>query len=264
MKWLSLFIILSISLASLIVPELIPYDPYAINLSQSLQGPSLQHLFGLNEQGQDVLLKLIYGARLSLIICFLVLLFSLIIGLLLGTLSAFGGKIIDGIIMSLADMTLAFPKFLLALVLLAFMGPSLGNLIFALSFSTWAGIARLVRGEVKHIKEKEFVLNSVAFGSPVFWILNRHIWPQLLSLLVVHSTFTVAGILIAESGLNFLGIGVSSSAPSWGGLISSGRKYLMEAPHLSLFPGLILFLFLLSLNILGDLLRDYLNPREQV
>ena len=263
MKWISLFILSTIILSALCVPEFMPYDPYLIDLTRGLEPPSWSHFFGRNEQGQDVLLRVIHGARLSLLICFSVLFFSLIIGLILGTLAGlFAGKV-EIIIMSLADITLAFPKFLLALVLLAFIGPGLGNLIFALSFSTWAGFARLVRGEVKHIKEKEFVLNSRAFGTPTFWILNHHIWPQLLSLLAVHGTFTAAGILIAESGLNFLGIGVSPSVPSWGGLISSGRQYLMEAPHLSLLPGLILFLFLLSLNILGDSLRDYLNPKER-
>ena len=263
MKWISLFIMSVIVLSALLVPEFISYDPYAMDLARNLEPPSFAHWFGLNEQGQDVLLKVIYGARLSLLICFSVLFLSLLIGLSLGTVAGlFGGKA-EVIIMSLADVTLAFPKFLLALVLLAFMGSGLGNLIFALSFSTWAGFARLVRGEVKHIKEKEFVLSSVAFGSPLLWILNRHIWPQLLSLLAVHGTFTVAGILIAESGLNFLGLGVSPSIPSWGGLISSGRRYLMEAPHLSLFPGLVLFSFLLSLNILGDVLRDYLNPKGE-
>ena len=250
------------SVLALLAPWLFPYDFSSFNLAQSFEGPSWQHLLGLDEHGQDLLLKLIYGARLSLWVTFTVVAISLCLGLILGVLAGFFGSYIETFIMGAADIVLSFPKFLLALTLLAMMGSTVGHLIFALSFSTWAGFARLVRGEVKHLKEKEFVLSAESYGASFFLKLRKHIVPNLLGLLAVHSMFQAVAVLIAESGLNFLGLGSSLEVSSWGGLLSSGRDYLLEAPHLSLFPSLFLFLFLLSLNFLGESLRDYFDPHR--
>ncbi len=262
MKWFGLVIICSITLLALFAPWFFPYDFNSLNLPQSFQGPSWSHFFGLDENGQDLFVKVIYGARLSLFVTFSVVGISFILGLILGVLAGFFGSYIEMLIMALADIVLAFPKFLLALTLLAMMGSSVGHLIFALSFSTWAGFARLVRGEVKHLKEKEFVLSAKAYGGSYFLQLKQHILPNLLGLLAVHGMFQGASVLIAESGLNFLGLGSSLKIPSWGGLLSSGRAYILEAPHLSLFPSLFLFLFLLGLNFLGESLRNYLDPHR--
>jgi len=260
MKWLGVSIIGCMVLLAIIIPWFFPYDFSALNLSQSLQSPSWNHIFGLDENGQDLLLKIIYGSRLSLFVTFSVLAISLIIGVVLGMLAGFLGSYVEIVIMALADMVFAFPKFLLALTLLAMMGSSVGHLIFALSFSTWAGFARLVRGEVKHLKEREFVWSVKAQGGSGFLQLRKHILPHLFGLLAVHSMFQAVAVLIAESGLNFLGLGSSLEVPSLGGLLSSARGSILEAPHLLLFPSLFLFLFLLSLNLIGESLRAHFDP----
>ena len=263
MKWFAGLFIFFLAVLAISAPFLLPYNFHEIDLASRFASPGLNHIFGLDEQGQDLFIKIIYGGRLSLLVTFSVVLFSSVLGLVLGTVAGLWGGLIESLIMALADFVLAFPKFLLALAFLAMAGPSLGNLIFVLTFSTWAGFARLVRGEVRHIKEREFVLSAKSYGAGVFLRVRQHIWPNLFPLLAVHSLFQAGAVLIAESGLNFLGLGVALDVPSWGGLISSGRRFILEGPHLTIFPGLILLLFLFSLNVLADFLRDYLNPRHQ-
>ena len=260
LKYFGLTFIFCIVVLSLIAGWLFPYDFNFLDLSKGLQAPSFSHIFGLDEHGQDLFIKVIYGAKLSLLVTFSTVFLSLIIGLVLGLLAGFFGSYIEAVIISVADLVLAFPKFLIALALLAMTGPSVTNLIFALTFSTWAGFARLVRGEVKHLKEKEFVLSAKSYGASVFLQLSRHILPNIVGLLSVHATFQAVAVLIAESGLSFLGLGSSLKVPSWGGLLSAGRAHLLEAPHLVIFPSLVLFLFLLSLNFLGEALREYFDP----
>lgn len=254
----SSFIIIITGLA-FFAPVLFPYDFNMMDLSKSLEGPSLKHWFGLDEYGQDLFIKIIYGAKISLSVTFLALFISFSIGLVLGFLAGFFESYLEAIIMALADVVLAFPKFLLALALLAMMGSSLGHLIFALCFSTWAGFARLIRAEVKYLKQKEFVWSAKSYGASVFLQMTKHIFPNLLAVLSVHAMFQSAAILITESGLNFLGLGSSFDAPSWGGLLNSARAYLLEAPHLIFFPSLFLFLFLLSLNFVAEALRSYFD-----
>lgn len=262
MKFFGWVIFISLVLVAFFVPLFLNYDFHAIRLADSFQTPSWSHPFGLDENGQDLLVKVIYGARLSLFITFSVVFMSVILGLVLGFLAGFFESYVEMMIMSLADLVLAFPKFLLALALLAMMGSSVGHLIFALSFSTWAGFARLVRGEVKHLKKREYVLSAQSYGASFWTQWSRHILPHLLGLLAVHSMFQGVSVLVAESGLNFLGLGPSMESPSWGGLLSSGRGYILEAPHLIFFPALALFLFLFSLNLLGESLRARFDPRK--
>ena len=254
--------ILVMSALAVSAPWIFPYDPHQLNLAVSLQGPSFSHIFGLDENGQDLFIKIFHGARISLTVTGAVIAISLCIGLFFGTLAGLFPGRVDRLISGLVDMTLAFPKFLLALALLAMIGPSTGNLIFALSFSTWAGFARLIRGEVRHLKTREFVLSSKAFGGGGIFLLRKHIYPNLLGLLAVHGMFQSSAVLIAESGLSFLGLAGGADTPSWGGLLNSGRRFIMEAPHLSFFPGLFLCLFLLSLNFFGDGLRERFDPRH--
>ena len=263
MKYFSVFFLFIIVLASVFIPLFILYDPHGIDLSKSFMGPSLSHLFGLDENGKDLFVQVIYGSRISLTVTFSVVILSCIIGLILGTLAAYLEGYTEIIIMALVDLVLAFPKFLMALALISILGGSLFHLIFALSFSTWAGFARLIRGEIKHLKKKEFVLQAKSTGAHSVFLIRKHIWPSLFGLMAIHGIFQSAAVLIAESGLSFLGLGASLENPSWGSLLGSGRAYIFSAPHLIFFPGLVLFLFLLSLNYLGESLRDHFDPHHQ-
>ena len=260
MKYLSVIFLLSILATAVLGPFIIDYDLYEISLSKSFTGPSWSQPFGLDENGQDLFIQVLYGSRISLMVTFSVLILSFLIGLTLGTLAAYLEGYTEIVIMALVDLVLAFPKFLMALALIAMLGSSVSHLIFALSFSTWAGFARLVRGEVKHLKKKEFVLQAQSAGANSFFLIRKHIFPSLFGLVAIHGVFQAAAVLIAESGLSFLGLGVSLESPSWGALLGSGRSYIFEAPHIVFFPGLVLFLFLLSLNYLGESLRDYFDP----
>ena len=246
----------------MLAPLFLSYDPYYINLSKGLASPSWPHLFGLDENGKDLFSQVLYGARISLAITFSVVILSFFIGLILGTLAGYLEGWAEIIIMAFADLVLAFPKFLMALALTAMLGSSFFHLIFALSFSTWAGFARLTRGEIKHLKSKEFILQAKGAGASSFFLIYKHIWPSLLGLMAVHSLFQSVAVLIAESGLSFLGLGASLENPSWGALLGQGRNYIFSAPHIIFFPGLILFLFLLSLNYLAEGLREHFNPQS--
>ena len=263
MKYFSIFFLLIIVLLTLLLPFIFTYDPHQIDLSKSFTGPFWPHLFGLDENGKDLFVQVIYGTRISLIVIFSVVSVSFLMGLILGTLAGWMEGWIEIVIMAFADLVLAFPKFLMALALIAMLGSSLFHLIFALSFSTWAGFARLTRGEIKHLKKKEFVLQAQSAGAHLVFLIYRHIWPSLFGLMAIHSIFQSAAVLIAESGLSFLGLGTSLENPSWGGLLGMGRNYIFSSPHLIFFPGLVLFLFLLSLNYLGESLRDHFDPQSQ-
>ncbi len=257
-----LVIVIGMALIALTAPWIAPADPHGMSLADRLQGPGLQHWFGLDENGSDVLSKVIFGARVSLGVSFSVVGISVIIGLLIGSWAGYAGGWTDHVIMRFVDMFYAFPGFLIALAFVAMLGPSLGNLIFALSFTSWTGFARLVRGEVLHLKEREHVQAARAVGAGAWRITALHIWPNLLGLLIVQATFAMAATIIAESGLSFLGLGVPPSLPTWGSLLSSGRRVLSEAPHVSFAPGFAIMLLVLGFNLLGDGLRDVLDPRR--
>lgn len=249
-----------ICLLSLLAPFIRPYNPLEINLSRLLEAPSLEHPFGLDENGIDVFSQVLYGARISLLVSFMVVFISLFTGLILGSVSAWFGAFTDQALMRLVDMVSAFPRFLLALAILAMMGSSVFNLILALCLSGWAGFARLVRAEVLHLKKEEYVLSALSSGASAARVLICHIWPNLLGLLLVQAAFSLVAVVIAEAGLSFLGLGVPPEIPSWGSLLSAGRQTLEEAPHLSLFPGLALFSLVLSFQLCGDGLRDFFDP----
>lgn len=252
-----------ILVCALLAPVLAPKDPNEFHLDQKFLSPSSQALFGLDQNGADVFSQVLYGARTSLLISFSVVTISTLIGLLVGSWSAYRGGWRDILVSRLLDMIQAFPGFLLALALVAVMGPSARNLIFALCLTGWASYARLVRGEVLHLKEREYVKGAEASGAKRSRILVRHIWPNLFSLLAVQSTFGLAGVILAESGLSFLGLGLPPDTPTWGSLLNQGRRFLAEAPHISFFPGLALSLVVLSIQLCGDGLREWLNPKER-
>jgi peptide/nickel transport system permease protein len=248
---LGLSIVVVMILMAVAAPWLAPYDPEAMVLPEHLAGPSWSHPLGQDENGADVLSKVIYGARVSLGVAWTVILISGFIGLLFGSVA-----------MRFVDMVYAFPSFLLALALIAMLGPSLKNLILALCLTAWTSFARLVRGEVLHLKEREYVQSARAVGASHSRILVLHIWPNLLGLLIVQSTFAMAGTIIAESGLSFLGLGVPASTPTWGSLLNSGRRVLIDAPHVSFSAGIAIMAVVLGFNLLGDGLRDLLDPRR--
>jgi len=270
MKWsrahtllaLGLTIILTMSFVGIFAPWIAPQDPEQMSLPQHLEKPTLHHPFGLDENGCDVLSKVIYGARVSLGVAFAVIALSALVGLVYGSIAGYFSGWVETVMMRTVDMVYAFPSFLLALALVAVLGPSIRNLILALCLTSWTSFARLVRGEVLHLKEREYVTSARAVGSSHLRILVLHIWPNLLGLLIVQCTFALAGTIIAESGLSFLGLGVPASTPTWGSLLNSGRRVLGEAPHISFAAGIAILSVVLGFNLLGDGLRDLLDPRR--
>jgi peptide/nickel transport system permease protein len=259
---LGVLILATMLTAAIFAPWLAPYDPSAMHLKARLEAPSWHHPFGRDENGSDVLSRVIFGSRVSLTVAISVTIISSLIGLLIGSWSGFKGGATDQFIMRGVDIFYAFPSFLLALGLVAMLGPSLKNLIFALCLTSWTGFARLVRGEVLHLKEREHVLNAKALGAGSLRLVVSHIWPNLFALLIVQATFAMAGTVISESGLSFLGLGVSPSTPTWGSLLNSGRRVMSEAPHVAFAPGLAIIVLVLGFNLLGDGLRDHLDPRR--
>ena len=252
------FLLFSASLA----PWISPYDPLAFNLAKAYTSPSLQYMFGLDGNGLDLFSQVLHGGRTSLFISLSVVWICLCTGLIIGSLSAYIGGMTDQVLMRTVDLVSAFPRFLLALAVMAFLGSSVYYLILALCLSGWTGFARLVRGEILHLKEEEYVLSAKAGGVSGVRILCFHIWPNLLGVLSVQTAFSLAAVVISEAGLSFLGLGVPADTPSWGKLLSEGRTVLATAPHISFFPGLALFLLVLAFQLLGEGLRDFFDPKN--
>lgn len=260
--WIGVILICMMISLALLAPWISIEDPTSISLPHRLDPPSLSHPFGFDQNGGDLFSKVIYGARVSLLVSLSVVGVGLIVGLLLGSIAGYLGGWMDLIIMRVIDMFYAFPGFLLALSLVAVMGPSLRNLIFAMCITSWTGFARLVRGEILHLKTREYVIGARALGCPPLRELVFHIWPNLAAPLLVQATFAMAGTIISESGLSFLGLGAPPTTPTWGALLNAGRQTLIEGPHLSFFPGCAILILVLGFNFLGDGLRDILDPRN--
>jgi peptide/nickel transport system permease protein len=245
----------------IIAPFVIPYDPYAIDMDTALSAPSLAHPLGTDFFGRDVLSRLIVGARISLVVSILARLIAIVIGTSLGLCAGYFGGRTDGVIMRLADITLAYPGLLLLIAVMAAVGPSLASLILALGVVGWAGVARLVRAQVLSIKEREYVLAIRSIGSSPLNIIVRHLLPNCSSQLIVIFSMGLGMAVMAESSMSFLGLGAQPPLPSWGSMISSGLDYLRVAPWLSLAPGVAITLEVLGFNMLGDALRDALDPK---
>ncbi len=257
---LGLFV--SLLLMAILGPWLFSRDPMALDLSKRFSPPSFVHPFGLDENGSDVLAQIFYGARISVTVSLTVVLISGFIGLMIGTLAAMGGSRIDQVVMRFVDLVFAFPGFLLALGLIAVLGASINNLILALCLTTWTGFARLIRGEILALRGQEFVQAAVAQGASLSRLIFVHLWPNCVGLLCVQATLTASATVISESGLSFLGLGAPITTPTWGALLNSGRKYLFEAPHIALFPGLMIVILILAFNLMGDGLRSHFDPRS--
>jgi len=247
---------------ALLAPYLSPVGPGALDLPGGLEGPSLAHPLGQDRLGRDVLAGILYGGRVSLTVGILVVGVSLAVGTLVGFASGYAGGWVDEAVMRVVDVLLAFPGILLAIALAGVLGPSLGNVVLALSLLGWVGFARLVRGEVLSLKTREFVVAARALGARAPRIAWRHVLPNLAGPLAVQATFSVAGTILAESSLSFLGLG-PQDVPTWGAMLSQGVDYLLFAPHLALFPGLAVMGTVLGMNVLGDALRDRLEPSRR-
>src|SRR5918994_608252 len=247
-------------LAAVFGPLLAPFDPSAQELALRLEVPSGTHLFGLDELGRDIFVRVLSGARISLLVGLVVVGVSATIGIAMGSVAGYFGGRIDEAISRVIDILLAFPGLLLSIAMVAVLGPSLVNVVLALSLIGWVGYARLVRGQVLRARELEFVQAARALGADVPRILARHIIPTALPAVTVQATLGMGGAILAEAALSFLGLGVQPPTPSWGTMLSYGRAHLLEAPHLTIFPGLAIAVLVLGFNFLGDGLRDALDP----
>jgi peptide/nickel transport system permease protein len=260
MALLILFVVLA-----LLAPLLAPYNPSALDLLHRLAGPTRQHWLGTDELGRDVLSRVIYGARLSLTVAVSVVSISLGLGLVLGGVAGYYGRWLDVAINTfLMNAFMALPGILLAIAFVAFLGPGLLNLILALSIGGWVGYARLVRAQVLAAREREYVEAARALGASDFRILLRHILPNIVQPLTVQAAIGMAGAVLAEATLSFLGLGVPPPTSSWGSMLNDARPFLFEAPHLVIFPAIAVMLCVLCFNFLGDALRDYLDPRTRI
>jgi peptide/nickel transport system permease protein len=232
-----------------------------IDLEKILQPPSLSGLLGCDDLGRPIFMRLIAGAQTSFLVAVCVVGLCAIVGTLIGLMAGYRGGWIDLLLVRLIDVFLAFPGILLAIALAGVMGPGIENLIIALSAVGWVGYARLARGQVLSLKRRDYVIAAIALGSSQWTIITRHLLPLLLAPLIVEATFGIAGMIIAEAGLSFLGLGVQPPYASWGSMIRDGAGYMLMAPHMVLAPGVTIMLVVLSLNLLGDRLRDYLDIR---
>jgi peptide/nickel transport system permease protein len=251
--------------AALFAPVISPANPAAIDLPHRLAPPGPGHWLGADELGRDILSRIIYGARLSLIVAVSVVSCSLSIGILFGGIAGYYGGVLDTILnIFVMNAFLALPGILLAIAFVAFLGPGMINLVLALSIGGWVGYARLVRGQVLAVREREFVEAARALGASDLRIFIRHVLPNIVQPLIVQSAIGMAGAVLAEATLSFLGLGVPPPAASWGSMLNDARPHLFDAPHLVIFPAVAVMLCVLSFNFLGDALRDYLDPRTRL
>jgi peptide/nickel transport system permease protein len=237
----------------------VPFDPAAQDLPLRLAGPSATHWFGLDELGRDILARVLSGARVSWLVGLVVVIVSAAVGVAVGAVAGYCGGRIDELVSRVMDVLMAFPGLLLAIALVAALGPSLVHVVFALASIGWVGYARLVRGQVLRAREFEYVQAARALGATTPRILMRHVVPTALPALSVQATLGMGGAILAEASLSFLGLGVQPPTPSWGTMLSYGRAHVLDAPHLTIFPGLAIAALVLGFNFLGDGLRDALD-----
>jgi peptide/nickel transport system permease protein len=261
---IGLFIFTVLIITAVFAPWIAPHDPFRQDLYSRLEEPGAEHLLGRDRLGRDILSRIIYGSRISLMIGATVVGISSSIGISLGLVAGYFGGRWDSFIMRVCDVFLAFPGLLFAIALMAILGPGLQNVVLALSVMGWVGYARLVRGQVLSLKEREFVVATKALGLGNCRTMFLHILPNILGPVLVEMTFGMAGAITAEAGLSFLGLGAQPPTPSWGGMLNEGRLYMLTSPHLTTFPGLAIMLTILGINFLSDGLRDHLDPRSGV
>jgi peptide/nickel transport system permease protein len=256
-----LAIVLSFFALSILTPVIAPYDPSAIDVDNILASPSAQHLFGTDDLGRDVFTRMLYGAGISLKVGFVAVGIATIIGVLLGSIAGYYGGIVDMVIMRFVDIMLCFPSFFLILAVIAFLEPSIFNIMAVIGLTSWMGITRLVRAEFLSLKERDFVLAAKTMGARSPRIIFLHILPNAMAPVLVAATLGIASAVLVESALSFLGIGVQPPTPSWGNILTLGQSTLGVAWWLSLFPGMAILITVLGYNLLGEGIRDAIDPR---
>ena len=254
-------VVVLLGLVAGLAPALAPYDPAAYDVKQILLAPSLTHWFGTDQIGRDVLSRMLFGARISMAVGFISVGIAVLLGTVIGTIAAYYGGRVDEVVMRFVDLMLNFPRFFLLLTLIALLRPSIWVIMAVIGFTGWMGLARLVRGEILSLREREFVQGARALGAADARIMFRHILPNALVPVLVSATLGVAGAILAESGLSFLGLGVQPPTPSWGNILIDGKANIEIAWWLSVFPGLAILVTVLAYNLLGEGLRDALDPR---
>lgn len=255
-------IILALIFTAIFAPFIAPYDPLEQNIVEGLSSPGKAHWFGQDKLGRDLLSRIIYGSRISLWVGISTVSISLMIGITVGSISGYYGGWIDELFMRVVDILMAFPGILLAIAMVAVLGPSLNHVILALCLIGWVGYARLVRGQVLYLREFEYVVAARALGATPGRIILKHLIPNLIAPVIVEATFGMAGAILAEASLSFLGLGAQPPTPSWGSMLNEGREFLLLAPHHTTFPGLAIMVVVLGFNFLGDGLRDYLDVKR--
>ena len=258
-------LVIVFTLFALFAPIIAPQSPSEIRLETRLSGPSRAHWFGTDELGRDILSRVIYGARISMVVGAGVVSGSLLLGLIVGSIAGYyGGRLDRFVNIIVMNAFLSFPGFLLAIAFVAFLGPGITNLIIALVIGGWVGYARLVRAQVLAVREREFVEAARALGASDVRVIVRHILPNIIQPVIVQAAIGMAGAVLAEATMSFLGLGVPPPAASWGSMLNDGRSHLFDAPHLVIFPAVAVMLAVLSFNFIGDALRDYLDPRSRI
>ena len=265
-----MLVVAVVLLTAAFAPVISPFDPLAQDISQRLREPGWQdaqgraHLLGTDHLGRDILSRIIYGSRIALLVGLAAVLISGVLGMAIGLISGYFGGRVDDFFMRLADVQLAFPFILLAIAVIGVLGPSLRNIIIVIGVSSWVVYARVVRGEVLSIRERDFVQAAIALGSRDTQVLVRHVLPNTFTPWLVVATLDMARVIVIESALSFLGLGVQPPTPTWGGMLADGRVYLSTAWWLATFPGLAILVTVLGINLFGDGLRDTLDPRLKV
>jgi peptide/nickel transport system permease protein len=255
------FIVLLLFVVALFAHWLSPYDPGQIDVQQVLQDPTWKHPFGTDPLGRDVFSRMIYGSRISLMVGFVAVGISTLIGIFLGALAGYYGRWVDNLIMRFVDVMLCFPTFFLILAVIALLEPNIWNIMVVIGITGWMGVARLVRAEFLSLKERDFTAAEKALGAKDFRIIFRHILPNALAPVLVSATLGVAGAILTESALSFLGIGVQPPTPSWGNILTAGKDNIEIAWWLSLYPGMAILITVVGYNLLGEGVRDSIDPR---
>jgi peptide/nickel transport system permease protein len=256
-----LALVLGLFAVALLAHWLAPYDPDFIDLKQVLMSPSPAHLLGTDTLGRDVLSRIIFGARVSLLVGFVAVGIATLIGVLVGALAGYYGGVLDQILMRLVDLMLCFPTIFLILAVIAVLGPSIWNIMAVIGLTSWMGVARLIRAEFLSLREREFVVAARALGASDARLIWRHLLPNALTPVMVSATLGVAGAILVESSLSFLGLGVQPPTPSWGNMLTMGKDNIEIAWWLSVFPGLAILVTVMSYNFLGEGIREAIDPR---
>ncbi|MBE0524689.1 MAG: ABC transporter permease [Methanosarcinales archaeon] len=261
MAVIGMMIILILTFIAIFAPYLSLYNPMEVNMENRLLSPSEKNPMGTDQLGRDLLSRIVYGTRVSIAAATMATLMIMIFGVMIGAIAGYFGGIIDQAIMRIVDVLLAFPNLILTIAIAGMLGPSLINLIIAMTATGWVGYSRIVRGSVLSVKEKEFVEAARAMGCSNSYIIVRHVIPNIISPVIVIATIGMGNTILSITGLSFLGLGAQPPTPEWGAMLSESKSFMTTAPHLMIFPGLMIMIVVLAFNFLGDGLRDALDPR---